>query len=145
MPTGPIRALKTKAKTHITNNLGQHGVKSQTSALPYWPGKFSVCRPHPQLVIFFCCCFCYFFLPSFELTYMHKLGSFLLALKVSRNPPVHLCPSVKNSSVHGMSALTLGSKDEMFMGLFEQYHWDAPKYLWISSVILASRSICASL
>ena len=59
---------------------------------------------------------------SFEPTYLHKLGSFLLALKISRNPLVHLCPSVKSLSVHGMSALTVGSKDEMFMGLFEQYH-----------------------
>lgn len=78
-------------------------------------------------------------------TYLHKLGSILLALKVSRNPLVHLCPSVKSSSLHGISALKLGSKDEMFMGLLEQYHSDEPMNLWSSSVMLTKCSMCASL
>ena len=71
-------------------------------------------------------------------TYLHNLGSFLSELKISRKPLAHLCPSVKSSSVHGISCLKLGSKDAVLVGLLEQYHCDEPVILRISNVMFTA-------
>ena len=44
MPTGPLRACKSQAKSHILINLERAVFtgKSQASALPYWPRYHSV-------------------------------------------------------------------------------------------------------
>lgn len=85
-------------------------MKSQTSALPYWPGKFSVCRPHPRLVIFLLLLLLLLFLFVLLWAYLHAQTGII---------PVGVKSLTESSS-------TLVSLSEKFVRA-----WNERPYTWI--------------
>ena len=78
-------------------------------------------------------------------THPHNLGSLLLVLKISLKSFVHLYPSAKSLSLQGKCCLRSGSKDDILVGLLEQYHWGEPVCFKNSAVLLTAWSIWSSL
>ena len=71
-------------------------------------------------------------------THPHNLGSLLLVLKISLKSFVHLYPSAKSLSLQGKCCLRSGSKDDILVGLLEQYHWGEPVCFKNSAVLLTA-------